>query len=126
MKYSYNTLLFSIKRLKEMLSKICECSVYSTGRMPSSGILHRVVLVKTDVSEKLIASIIKVTRIGELGKTLAVTSNQRSLGRNNSNNNKVIILKPSDSDGLKLQQVNVSAHVRFEVITAVTMKSVDF
>jgi hypothetical protein len=33
-----------------------------------------VLLVRTDVSEELIASIIRVTRIGELGTTLAVTS----------------------------------------------------
>jgi hypothetical protein len=37
--------------------------------------LCRVTLVKTDVTEKLSDSIIRVTRIGELGKTLAVTSN---------------------------------------------------
>jgi hypothetical protein len=37
--------------------------------------LHCVALVRTDVSEELRASIIRVTRIGELG-TLAVTSNQ--------------------------------------------------
>jgi hypothetical protein len=37
--------------------------------------LHCVALVRTDVSEELGASIIKVTRIGELG-TLAVTSNR--------------------------------------------------
>jgi hypothetical protein len=35
--------------------------------------LRRVALVRTDVSEERIASIIRVTRIGELG-TLAVTS----------------------------------------------------
>jgi hypothetical protein len=40
-----------------------------------------VALVGTDVSEELSASIIKVTRIGELGTTLAVTSNQRSVRR---------------------------------------------
>jgi hypothetical protein len=34
--------------------------------------LHRVTLVSTDVSEERIASIIRVTRIGELGTTLAV------------------------------------------------------
>jgi hypothetical protein len=45
--------------------------------MPSSGMLHRVALVRTEVSEKLSASFIKVTRIGELGITLAVTSNRR-------------------------------------------------
>jgi hypothetical protein len=35
-------------------------------------------LVRTEVSEELSASFIKVTRIGELGTTLAVTSNWRS------------------------------------------------
>jgi hypothetical protein len=43
--------------------------------MASSGILRRVALVRTDVSEELSASIIRVTRICELGTTLAVTSN---------------------------------------------------
>jgi hypothetical protein len=38
-----------------------------------------VVLVGTVVSEKLSASFIKVTRIGELGTTLAVISNRRTL-----------------------------------------------
>jgi hypothetical protein len=40
--------------------------------------LRLVALVKFDVSEERIASIIKATRIGELG-TLAVTSNRRQL-----------------------------------------------
>jgi hypothetical protein len=47
--------------------------------MPSSGMLRRVALVRTDVSEELSASIIRATRIGELGITLAVTSNLRRL-----------------------------------------------
>jgi hypothetical protein len=34
-----------------------------------------VALVRTDLSEELFTSIIRVTRIGELGTTLAVTSN---------------------------------------------------
>jgi hypothetical protein len=45
--------------------------------MVSFGLLHRVALVRTDVSEELSASFIRVTRIGELGTTLAVTSNRR-------------------------------------------------
>jgi hypothetical protein len=44
--------------------------------------LHRVALVRTDVLEELSASFIRVTRIGELGTTLAVTSNRRTLWRN--------------------------------------------
>jgi hypothetical protein len=46
--------------------------------MASSGMLRRVALVRTDVSEELGASFIRVTEIGEVG-TLAVTSNQRTL-----------------------------------------------
>jgi hypothetical protein len=38
----------------------------------------RVALVRTDVSEELSATFIRVTRIGELGTTLAVTSNRRT------------------------------------------------
>jgi hypothetical protein len=48
----------------------------------SSGMLRRVALVITDVSEELSASFIRVTRIGELGTTLAVTGNRRTLRRN--------------------------------------------
>jgi hypothetical protein len=45
--------------------------------MVSSGMLRRVVLVRTDVSKELSASFIRVIRIGELGTTLAVTSDRR-------------------------------------------------
>jgi hypothetical protein len=44
--------------------------------------LRRVALVRTDVSEELSASFIRVTRIDELGTTLAVTSNRLTLRRN--------------------------------------------
>jgi hypothetical protein len=47
--------------------------------MVSSVMLRRVALVRTDVSEELRASSIMVTRIGELGTTLAVTNNRRTL-----------------------------------------------
>jgi hypothetical protein len=43
----------------------------SVGRMASSGMLRRVALVRTDVSEELSSSIIRVTGIGEVGTTLA-------------------------------------------------------
>jgi hypothetical protein len=51
-------------------------------RMPSSGVLRRMALVRTDVSEERSAFIIRVTRIGELGTTIAVTYNRRTLRRN--------------------------------------------
>jgi hypothetical protein len=50
--------------------------------MASSGMLRRVALVRTEVSEELSASFIRVTRSGELGRTLAVTSNRSTLRRN--------------------------------------------
>jgi hypothetical protein len=40
-------------------------------KMASSGILRRVALGKTDVSQEPSASFIRVTRIGELASTLA-------------------------------------------------------
>jgi hypothetical protein len=52
--------------------------------MVSSGMLRRVALGRTDISEELSASFIRVTRIGELGTSLAVTSNRRTLRRNNN------------------------------------------
>jgi hypothetical protein len=45
----------------------------------SSGMLHHVALVRTDVSEDLSASFIRVTRFSELGTMPAVTSNRRTL-----------------------------------------------
>jgi hypothetical protein len=47
--------------------------------MSSSGMLRRVARVITDVPEDGIASIIRVTRIGELGTALVVTSNRTTL-----------------------------------------------
>jgi hypothetical protein len=50
--------------------------------MASSGMLRGVALLRSDVSEELSVSLIRVTRIGGLGTTLAVTSNRRTLRRN--------------------------------------------
>jgi hypothetical protein len=48
--------------------------------MVSSGMLRHMALVRTDISEELSASFIRVTRIGELG-TLAVSNNRCTLQR---------------------------------------------
>jgi hypothetical protein len=50
--------------------------------MPSSGMLRRVALVRTDASEDYSASIIRMARIAELRTTQAVTINRRRLRRN--------------------------------------------
>jgi hypothetical protein len=47
--------------------------------MASSGMLRRVALVRTYVWEELRASIVRVTRSGEVGTTSAVTSVRRLL-----------------------------------------------
>jgi hypothetical protein len=44
--------------------------------MGSSGMLHRVALVRTDVPEELGAFVMRVTTIGEIGTMLAITSNR--------------------------------------------------
>jgi hypothetical protein len=50
--------------------------------MPSSGMLRSVAVVRTDVSEEPSASFIRVTRIGELGATLAITISRRTMRSN--------------------------------------------
>jgi hypothetical protein len=54
-------------------------AVQELWRMASSVMLHRVALLRTDVSEEVSAFFIKATRRSELRTTLAVTSNQRTL-----------------------------------------------
>jgi hypothetical protein len=73
--------------------------------MPSSGTLHRVALVRTDVSENCSASIIRVTRIGELGTMLVVTSNRRKLQK--------ILCHPDDGGATFLRNVgSYKSHTR--------------
>jgi hypothetical protein len=50
--------------------------------MASSGMLRRVALLRTEVTEELSVSIIRMTNIGELETTLALTSNRRTMRRN--------------------------------------------
>jgi hypothetical protein len=73
--------------------------------MPSSRMLRDVVLVGTDVSEERNASIIKVKRIGELGRMLAVNINRRTLRRYTTEFFSFIVILCS------LRQLLVSANV---------------
>jgi hypothetical protein len=50
--------------------------------MSSSGMLRRLALIRTDVSEELIASINRVKSMSKLGTALTVTSNRRTPRRN--------------------------------------------
>jgi hypothetical protein len=62
----------------------------SNRRMPSSRMLHHVALVRADVSDERSISIIRRTRICELGTMLAVTSNRCRLPRNESSGRQII------------------------------------
>jgi hypothetical protein len=53
--------------------------------------LRRVALVRTNVSEELSASFLRVTRISELGTTLAVTSNRCTLRRNTTRVRRLLV-----------------------------------
>jgi hypothetical protein len=57
---------------------VLDNNMKSPRRITSSGMLRRVALVRTDVSEEPSASFMRATRIYELGTTLAVTSNRRT------------------------------------------------
>jgi hypothetical protein len=67
--------------------------------MAFSGMLRLVALVRTDVSDVLSASIIRVTRIGELGTILAVASNRSTLHSHRRGNLKSYN-KPSNGEYL--------------------------
>jgi hypothetical protein len=71
MSSGYATFVYKVPRLEKKQRQ--------NRRMVSSGMLRRVALVRTDVSEVLSACFIRVTRVGELGTALAVTSNRRTL-----------------------------------------------
>jgi hypothetical protein len=71
----------SVNKFQEIIFISIELKL---SRMVSSGMLRRLALVRTFVSEEPSASFIRVIRIGELGTTLAATSNRRTLRINTS------------------------------------------
>jgi hypothetical protein len=86
--------------------------------MASSGVLRRVAIVRTDVSQELSASFIRVTRIGELGTTLAVTSNrQRVLALYTVLRNLLNVLEQVVNKlGLQIQTNVCFAHVTEDIV----------
>jgi hypothetical protein len=85
--YGYISLLYIFmlfgnhrRHLRASTAFYSESSIFL--RIVSSGMLPRVALVRTDVSEEPSASFIRVTGIGLLGTTLAATINRRTLRRN--------------------------------------------
>jgi hypothetical protein len=82
--------------------------------MVSSGMLLCVALVRSDVSEEPGASFIRVTRIGELGTTLSVTSNRRTLRRNTTRRN-----IPEDTILHSHRRGNLKSYIKRIVVTRI-------
>jgi hypothetical protein len=75
--------------------------------MATSGMLRHVARVRTDVSEERSVSFISVTRIGELGTTLAVTSCVRQLLVTASVVNSSLILVTLMKEALNCSETSV-------------------
>jgi hypothetical protein len=82
--------------------------------MVSSGMLRHVALVRTDVSEGLSASFIRVTRIGELRTTLAVTSNRHKLRKNTTRATRCNI--PEDTIFHSHRRENLKSYIVITVV----------
>jgi hypothetical protein len=62
--------------------------------MSPSGVLRPAALVRINISEELSASIIRMTRIGELGTTLALNSNRCTLRKNTKSSKRPFLQEP--------------------------------
>jgi hypothetical protein len=85
--------------------------------------LRRVAIVRTDVSEEIAASIIRVTRLGELGRTLAVTSNRCTLRRNKSAMLVTAVVVPSSPILVTLMTEDLS-YSETSVLTRATRRNI--
>jgi hypothetical protein len=84
--------------------------------MVSSGLLRRVALLRTDVSEEPGASFIRVTKIGVLGPTQAATSNRRTLRRNTKEPHGVTTQKTPFFIVTAVKTSNLTAERKFTLI----------
>jgi hypothetical protein len=92
--------------------------------MVFSGMLRRVAIVRTDVSEELSASIIRMTRIGELGTTLVVTSNRRTLRRNTSVRRLLVTASVVSSSPILVTLMEALSSSETSIITRATWRNI--
>jgi hypothetical protein len=85
--------------------------------------LRHVAVVRTNVSEELSASFIRVTRIGELGTTLAVTSDRRKLRRNTKCDRKLLWILHSEFHSSFLSHLVFLRSMRRLLVTASVVPS---
>jgi hypothetical protein len=78
--------------------------------MPSSGMLRHVAPIRTDISDERITSVIRVTRIGELG-TLLVTLIME------------VIRSPESSDLTRATRPNIPEYVIFHSLRRENLRS---
>jgi hypothetical protein len=71
--------MFKTQRFGKCFFPLSKLTELGLERIVASVMLPCMALVRTDVSEELSASFSSVTRIDELGTTLAVTSNRHTL-----------------------------------------------
>jgi hypothetical protein len=102
--------------------------------MSSSGMSPRVTLVRTDISVERSASIIRVTRIDEVGTTLGITSSMRwSLVMANIVPSSPILvtlmmeaLRSSETCSYKRHMALTSQKTTFSIVTAVKTSNLTY
>jgi hypothetical protein len=77
-------------------------------------------LKKTDISEELGASFIKVTRIGELGTTLAVTRSRRTMRGNTNCNVRQLLVTASGVPSSPIVVTLMKETLRYSETSALT------